>query len=267
VSAEQIQDADVVPETGTDVVPATGAAVIFRTEDPMEIMEQTAKVATALKKFVKEQGLMSNISGRDYVVVEGWQMLGMMLGVTPGKVNTRPVEQGWEATVELHDRNGRIIGQGDAECLETEKLWSKRDDYARKSMAQTRAIAKAFRNTFGFIAKAAGFEATPAEEMPSQQSQPAGPAFGPPASPEVATSGRNAIAWVLGEAPNSEPVTMLLAQIEARAGGYFPEIAARAIGHVAAAAKAAHELEEPPTDDDAAADQAARTAAALRGQA
>jgi hypothetical protein len=96
-----------------------------------------------------------------------------MLGVTPAAVKTRRVEDGWEATVDLCDRTGRVVGAGSAECLESEKTWKGRDDYARKSMAQTRAIGKAYRNTFGFIAKAAGFEATPAEEMPTQEEQQA----------------------------------------------------------------------------------------------
>jgi hypothetical protein len=83
--------------------------------------------------------------------------------------------------------------------------------------------------------------------------------FGPPASAEVATSASNAIAWVLGEPVNGEPVTALVNQIEKRAGGYFPEIAARAVGHLAAAAKGKQEQDQP-ADDNAAADEAARMA-------
>src|SRR6185369_14512327 len=39
------------------------------------------------------------------------------------------------------------------------------DEYAIASMAQTRAIGKGFRNLLGWLMKAAGVEATPAEEM------------------------------------------------------------------------------------------------------
>jgi hypothetical protein len=39
------------------------------------------------------------------------------------------------------------------------------DEYAILSMAQTRATGKAFRNLISWLMKAAGFEATPAEEM------------------------------------------------------------------------------------------------------
>src|ERR1700693_1688062 len=103
----------------------------------MEIMQRTSEIATALKEFIKKQGLVAKISGRDYIVVEGWQMLGMMLGVTPGHVTTTEIPNGWSASVQLHDRSGRVVGMGEAECLATEKTWKGRDDYARKSMAQT----------------------------------------------------------------------------------------------------------------------------------
>jgi hypothetical protein len=43
------------------------------------------------------------------------------------------------------------------------------DEYAIASMAQTRAIGKAYRNKMAFIMKMAGYEATPAEEVPAQE--------------------------------------------------------------------------------------------------
>ena len=46
-----------------------------------------------------------------------------------------------------------------------EKTWAGRDDYALRSMAQTRATSKAMRQPLGFIITLAGFDATPAEEM------------------------------------------------------------------------------------------------------
>jgi hypothetical protein len=110
--------------------------------------------------------------------------------------------------------------------------------------------------------------------------------FGPPASAEVATSARKAVAWSLGDASvNSESVTRLLGEIEQRAGGYMPQIAALAIGHVAAAARDARAaalkgevIDETPEEReerehgerlvaDAAADEAARIAAEEFGKA
>jgi len=61
--------------------------------------------------------------------------------------------------------DGVKVGYGSAICSNSELLKISFDEYAVSSMAQTRAISKAFRNLLGFIMQAAGFETTPAEEM------------------------------------------------------------------------------------------------------
>ena len=60
-----------------------------------------------------------------------------------------------------------MIGAAEAECLYAEANWKGRDDYALRSMAQTRATSKALRQPLGFVISLAGFDPTPAEEMPS----------------------------------------------------------------------------------------------------
>jgi hypothetical protein len=60
---------------------------------------------------------------------------------------------------------GEIIPCGYAMCTNMEKKKVTFDEYAICSMAQTRAIAKAFRNIIGDIMYEAGLEPTPAEEM------------------------------------------------------------------------------------------------------
>jgi hypothetical protein len=88
------------------------------------------------------------------------------------------VADGWEARVEARTLAGQVVGAAEAECLRTEKTWSSRDDYALRSMAQTRAVSKALRGPLGFVVTLAGYEATPAEEMPAEgftASQPAEP--------------------------------------------------------------------------------------------
>jgi hypothetical protein len=89
-----------------------------------------------------------------------------MLGVFPVCVWTRQMEDGWEARVEARTRAGEIVGAAEAECLRSEKTWANRDDYALRSMAQTRATSKALRQPLGFVMQLAGFNPTPAEEMP-----------------------------------------------------------------------------------------------------
>lgn len=138
---------------------------LFRTEQPEEVVIRATETAKALSKVVKRQKLTTKISGRDHVRVEGWTLLGTMLGVFPVCVWTRKLDDGWEARVEARTLNGQIVGAAEAQCLRAERTWATRDDYALRSMAQTRATSKALRQPLGFVMTLAGFEATPAEEM------------------------------------------------------------------------------------------------------
>lgn len=145
-------------------------------------------------------------------------------------------------------KDGVIVGAGSSRCTRLEESWRSKPDYALEGMAQTRAIGRSMATPGRWIVTLAGYNGTPAEEMP----EPTGPPFGPVASPEVATSARKAIAWMLGDAAiNSESVSKVLGDIERRAGGYLPEIAARAIGHVAAAAREARAATVPGEGDPA----------------
>ena len=57
------------------------------------------------------------------------------------------------------------MGAAEAECNSVEANWRNKPDFQIRSMAQTRAMAKALRSKYGFVAVLAGAEATPAEEM------------------------------------------------------------------------------------------------------
>ena len=150
--------------------------------DPVAMVEQAKIVATTLKSIITDQKLAKIISGREYVIVEGWTTLGAMIGVVPRTVSVREFEinyngETWggifEADVELvRTSDGFVVGRGIAECGapdETDKqgnpVWANRARYAKKSMAITRATGKAFRLSYSWIIKMAGYEATPAEEM------------------------------------------------------------------------------------------------------
>jgi hypothetical protein len=176
-------------EIGTEVaVVEHQPTTLFRTDDPMEVVEKAGKVADALKAVLVKQQLTKRIQGREHVLVEGWSTLGSMLGVVPVCVWSRKVpdtqrEYGhrekvdqtwqvvkrkgsdWEARVEARTLDGRTIGAAEATCSRQEQTWETRDDYALRSMAQTRATSKALRGPLGFIVTLAGYQATPAEEM------------------------------------------------------------------------------------------------------
>lgn len=190
---------EVIEASAVEVYQPAPPPSLFRTDDPIEIIEKATRVANALKAVIVKQGLFKAINGREHVLVEGWTTLGSMLGVVPVATWSRPMdpvtkydvevihyewvsgrkrEKGrsrytveghdWEARVEARTMDGRTIGGAEAMCSRNEHTWSKRDDYALRSMAQTRAVSKALRGPLGFIVALAGYATTPAEEMPAE---------------------------------------------------------------------------------------------------
>ncbi len=166
-------DIEVIDDGAGELQPSGN---LFGTQNPVEIVGKATEIADALSDVLKRKGLAKKISGREFVVVEGWVLLGTMLGVFPVVVWTRKLEDGWEARVEARTLTGAVVGAAEAECLRSEKSWAKRDDYALRSMAQTRATSKALRGPLGFIVTLAGYQATPFEEMPQDTSSGAGQA-------------------------------------------------------------------------------------------
>lgn len=144
----------------------------IRTAGPAAVIREASAIAEQLAEIVNSRQLYSTISGRKYVKVEGWTTLGAMLGVLPREVETHRIEDGWESTVELVRANdGQVIGRGSAICTREERNWAKRDDYAVRSMAITRATGKAYRLGFSWVMALAGYEPTPAEEMDGSEPQ------------------------------------------------------------------------------------------------
>lgn len=144
---------------------------LFGAVEPAQVVTKAAAVATALRDVIEKQGLISSISGKKYPKCEAWTLLGTMLGVFPVLVWTKPVEGGWEARVEARTKDGSIVGAAEAQCLKSENNWKNRDDFALRSMAQTRATAKCLRMPLGFVMTLAGYEVTPAEEMATDHPQ------------------------------------------------------------------------------------------------
>lgn len=169
-------------EIGSELVPAEPVAAtnLFRTDDPVEVLAKATVTANALKAVLVEKGMIQRIGPSEHVRVEGWQTLGAMLGVVPVVAWTRKLERGWEARVEARTLDGRVVGAGEAECLRDEANWRDSDDYAVRSMAQTRATSKALAGPLRFVITLAGFSGTPAEEMHGVRGQSPGRPSGKP---------------------------------------------------------------------------------------
>ncbi|PSR52245.1 hypothetical protein AHMF7605_01255 [Adhaeribacter arboris] len=132
--------------------------------------DETMHLAIDLAKFIKENKLYQNIQGKEYVNVEGWQYAGSRLGILPVVEHVINVstdtELKYQAKVNLLNlRTEQIVGAGFAICSNKEQGKKYYQEFAIASMAQTRAIGKAYRNILAWIIRAAGYEPTPAEEM------------------------------------------------------------------------------------------------------
>ena len=133
-----------------------------------EKIEQATKVAESLKRVIESQDLSVNIAGHSYVLAEGWEVLGVLLGCSAivEDVVEIPTEKKhkyiYRADVKIV-QGGRVISRASAIA---ERNNSQRDRYAVFSMAQTRALGKAYRIALSWIVKMAGYSPSVAEEMP-----------------------------------------------------------------------------------------------------
>jgi len=168
---ESTTELEVVDSPGVEIVQLGSLALA-----PADVVARATEVATTLAEIVRKQKLYTKIAGKAYVRVEGWTTLGAILGVVPRELSVKEIAgvtengaafTGYEALVELvRTSDGAVIGRASAECSTDESRWSHNDRYARRSMSITRATSKAFRLSFSWIMALAGYEVTPAEEIP-----------------------------------------------------------------------------------------------------
>ena len=187
VNVEVVEDEQV--ETSTEVAVIDQQAslpdyAILNPDIPMSIKVGIAtNVANTLAPVVREQGLVvkglnSRDKDKEYVMVEGWEVLGTFLGITPVTTTIAELKNdkgrvvGYRARGTLYQNaiiendeivGGTIIARAEAQA---NRDGFQRDLFAIESMAQTRALGKAYRMGLGWIMKLAGFEGTFAEDMP-----------------------------------------------------------------------------------------------------
>ena len=131
-------------------------------------MWRVNKVAASLKRVIQSQDLAVKIGPSEYVTAEGWEVLGTMLGCTPfvEDVVEIPVDHKhkfmYKATVSIR-QGDTILSRASAMAERNDRQSDRPSVY---SMAQTRALGKAYRMALSWIVKMADYEPTPAEEMP-----------------------------------------------------------------------------------------------------
>lgn len=129
---------------------------------------EVVQMASVLKDYIVKQGLYTNIKGKNYSHVDGWQFAGFLSGLNaivdePKDLSTDK-EIKWSCSAKIYFQD-KIVGTGFALCSSKESTKKGFDEYAILSMAQTRSIGKAYRNKIGWIMKLAGYQSTPSEEM------------------------------------------------------------------------------------------------------
>jgi hypothetical protein len=135
--------------------------------------DKQASFAKKITSVIDTCHLYAVIGGKKFVEVEGWEALGAM---TQHTAIIKSVSEGadyFEALAELQDGVGRVVSSGIARAYKEETLKTRNGEvhkrweqpYQVMSMAQTRAIGKAYRNKLAWVIRLAGYSPTPAEEM------------------------------------------------------------------------------------------------------
>jgi len=169
-------------ETHESVVPAVypngqvegnNGTALF-SNDPEQAFLEAQRIVNVVAQRCTGPGYLVNIRGKQYPKIEWWTTVSASLGLFPRTVYAKRLDRddevAYEARVEVH-RNGVVIAAGEAMCSNLEQRWRNADEYAVKSMAITRASGKAYRIPLSFLAVMAGLEATPAEEIPTDNAQ------------------------------------------------------------------------------------------------
>jgi hypothetical protein len=219
-----MSDSQEVALTGTLEAPQ-GPRTLFRTEDPVEVLQAAREVASALGPALRDGGMLQRIGQGEHVKIEGWQTLGAMVGVSAHTIWSRELEDGtgWEARAEARTLDGRIVGTAEAMCTKAERNWARRESHELRSMAQTRAMSKALAAPLRFIVTLSGLSGTPAEEVTAEP-------YGPAADQREETGLERALDGpVRRDARGSPRPQERDRAAHAPTPGYLPKIVARAV--------------------------------------
>lgn len=141
---------------------------------PAQAKSEAITAAKELMGMVKP----FELKGKLYLRFEDWQTLGVFVSpiygapVTAKVVEAEQVEGGYQARA-VAVCNNVEISAAEALCLRDEANWKTKPEFQLKSMAQTRACAKALRNVLAWVAVLGGpnVAPTPAEEMNGAESK------------------------------------------------------------------------------------------------
>lgn len=136
---------------------------------PEVVLAEAKKAAVALADIVSKKKRPVIMNGEQYLEFEDWQTVGRFYGVTAKVTFTEFIDlggvHGFSAHAVALRSDGMEISAAEAMCLNDEQNWKSKPLFQLRSMAQTRACAKALRNVLAWVVVLAGYKPTPAEEM------------------------------------------------------------------------------------------------------
>lgn len=140
--------------------------IVIQNNNPLENIRQSTDVAGACKEIVSRTSI--KIQNKKYVPVEGWMAIATAHGCNLSATDVKAVDGGISARgIVRRISDGITLGEAEGFVGDDEKTWSNRPLFARRAMAQTRAMSRAARSVFAHVVVLmdAGLETTPAEEM------------------------------------------------------------------------------------------------------
>ncbi|MGH9505260.1 MAG: hypothetical protein ACRD20_20595 [Terriglobales bacterium] len=176
------------PQSSEGVILSPPPMMLAIQRSPEDVLREAAVAAKALRDLVEAKPKKVVLNGKTFLQFEDWLTVARFYGVTVAARSTEYITRGRVQGYECHAEailvsTGQVIGAAQAECLDDEPNWNTRPVYdwqngrrvkvgeekvplfQLRSMAQTRAQAKALRNLLSWVVVLAGYAPTPAEEM------------------------------------------------------------------------------------------------------
>ena len=138
--------------------------------NPTELMRVATDVAGVCKQVVTKTAVQ--IGHKKYIPVEGWQTIATAHGCILSSTNIKRIADGPAGIVATGEvrriSDGAILATAEGFVGDEESTWGVREEYAKRAMAQTRAMSRAARSAFAHVVVLmdAGLETTPAAEVP-----------------------------------------------------------------------------------------------------
>jgi len=138
-----------------------GAGALLGTTDPAGVLARIDSISAVVRAAIDQRQLARRYgdSDRDFILIEGWQLVAGMVGVTAIVTSTAPLEggAGWEAVAECRRLvDDAVLGRHEAMCSRTESGRAKQSENAIRAMAEVRARRGALRSVLSWIPTVGG---------------------------------------------------------------------------------------------------------------